>query len=318
MPERCDGDKTKKRNDTMKGLLKGMTVAALAVAAVACMDTTSPSLSLLSLNDALVTLPAGFSSTENTFVSDNGTTGAFMPPAHGHDHAMGGRGMMGGGMGPDFLGGIGFGRGFDHGPFGFGHLSSDCTFSSSTGRVTCPAFTDPRGLTINRSALFKKADGTVQSAPDSTTDFVNEQISVKGTVTRRDSAVSTVDNSSDRTVTGLAFGSTQRTVNGTSHGQESTNGKNSDGTFVATRLVGDTTSGLVIPIDSGKPTYPTAGSVIRSMHSSITVAGGSPTVHDRREVITYNGSATATITITQDGTTKTCTLPLPHGMPVCQ
>ena len=54
------------------------------------------------------------------------------------------------------------------------------------------------------------------------------------------------------------------------------------------------------------------------MHSSVTIAGGTPTVHDRREVITYNGSATANITITQDGTTKTCTLPLPHGMPVCQ
>jgi hypothetical protein len=74
----------------------------------------------------------------------------------------------------------------------------------------------------------------------------------------------------------------------------------------------------VIPLESGRPTYPTAGRVIRAMHSSVTIAGGSPTVHDRREVITYDGSATATITITQDGTTKTCTLPLPHGIPVCQ
>jgi hypothetical protein len=302
----------------MKGLLQRMTVAALAFAAVACLDTTSPSSSLLSISDALVTLPAGFSATNNTFASDNGTTGAFLPPDRGHDHGMGGRGMMGGGMGPDFLGGVGFGRGFDGGPFGFGHLNSDCAFSSSTGRVKCPAVTDFRGLTIVRSASYKKADGTVQSAPDSTTNTVNQQISVTGTVTRRDSAVSTVNNSSDRTVSGLAVGSTQRTVNGTSRGEESTSGKNADGPFVATRLVGDTVSGLIIPVESGRPTYPTAGSVIRSMHSSVTPAGGSATVHDRREVITYNGSATATITITQDGTTKTCTLPLPHGMPVCQ
>jgi len=302
----------------MKGLLQRVTVAAMALVTFACLDATSPSSSLLSISDALVTLPAGFSSTNNTFASDNGTTGAFLPPSHGHEGRMGGRGMMGGGMGPDFLGGIGFGRGFEHGPFGFGGLSGDCTFSRSTGRVTCPALTDPRGLTINRSASYKKADGTVQSAPDSTTNTVNMQISVTGTVTRRDSAVSTVSNSSDRTVSGLAFGSTQRTVNGTSRGQESTTGTNSDGVFLATRLVGDTTSGLVIPLESGRPTYPTAGTVIRSMHSSVTIAGGTPTVHDRREVITYNGSATANITITQDGTTKTCTLPLPHGMPVCQ
>jgi hypothetical protein len=302
----------------MKGLLQRMTVVALALAVAACLDTTSPTNSLLSLNDVLVTLPAGFSSTQNTFAYDNGTTGAFLPPQRDHDHGMGGRGMMGGGMGADFLGGIGFGRGYDGGPFGFGRLSSNCAFSSSTSRVTCTTFTDERGLTINKSASYKKADGTVQSAPDSTTNTVNVQISVKGTVTRRDSAVSTVNNSSDRTVGGLAVGSTQRTVNGTSRGEESTTGKNADGPFVATRLVGDTTSGLVIPLESGKPTYPTAGSVIRSMHSTVTPAGGSTTVHDRREVITYNGSATATIKITQDGTTKTCTLPLPHGMPVCQ
>jgi hypothetical protein len=302
----------------MKDLLQRVTVAAMALVAFACLDTTSPSSSVLSISDALVTLPAGFSSTNNTFTSDNGTTGAFLPPAHGHEGRMGGHGMMGGGMGPDFLGGIGFGRGFDGGPFGFGRLSSDCTFSSSTGRVSCPAVTDPRGLTINRSASYKKADGTVQSAPDSTTNTVNMQISVTGTVTRRDSAVSTVKSSSDRTVGGLAVGSTQRTVNGTSRGEESTTGTNTDGVFLATRLVGDTTSGLVIPLESGRPTYPTAGTVIRSMHSSVTIAGGTPTAHARREVITYNGSATATITITQDGTIKTCTVPLPHGMPVCQ
>jgi hypothetical protein len=301
----------------MKGLLQRVTVATLALAAFACLDTTSPSNSVLSISDALVTLPAGFTFTNNTFASGDGSVGAFLPAARGHEMERGGRGMMGGGMGLDFLGGIGFGRGFDHGPFGFGRLTSDCTFSSVTGQVTCVATTD-RGLTIVRLASYKKADGTVQPAPDSTTDTVNMQVQVTGTVTRRDSAVSTVNNSSNRTVGGLAVGSTQRTVNGTSRGEESTTGTNSDGVFLAARLVGDTTSGLVIPLESGRPTYPTAGTVIRSMHSTVTIAGGSPTVHDRREVITYNGSATATITITQDGTTKTCTLPLPHGIPVCQ
>ncbi|HVD60135.1 MAG TPA: hypothetical protein VNC11_04625 [Gemmatimonadaceae bacterium] len=298
----------------MKALLQRTAVAGLALAAIACLESTSPSNSLLAISDALVTLPAGFSSTDNTFPSGDGNEGAFMPPRRGHD-GMGGRGMMGGGMGPGFVGGIGFGRGFDHGPFGLGGLSSDCALNSATGRVTCPAATN-HGLTVNRSYSFKKADGTVQSAPDSTTNTINEQVSATGTVTRRDSAVSNVSNSSDRTVTGLAFGSTQRTVNGTSRGQESTTGTNSDGAFTATRLVGDTTSGLVIPVVEGKPTYPTAGTVTRSMHATFTV-GGTTTTHDRREVITYNGSATATITITQDGTTKSCTLPLPHGRPDC-
>ncbi|HUQ21257.1 MAG TPA: hypothetical protein VM099_16715 [Gemmatimonadaceae bacterium] len=298
----------------MKGTLQRTAVALFAVATVACLDTTTPNSSLLAISDALVTLPAGFTSTDNTFAGSDGNEGAFMPPRRGHD-GMGGHGMMGGGMGPNFLGGVGFGRGFDHGPFGIGSLSSDCTLSAASGRVTCPAVSN-HGLSVARSFSFKKADGTVQSAPDSTTNTINVQTAASGTVTRRDSAVSVVSNSSDRTVTGLASGSTQRTVNGTSRGQESTAGTNTDGAFTATRLVGDTTSGLVIPIVEGRPTYPTAGTVIRSMHATFTV-GGATTTHDRREVVTYNGSATASITITQDGATKTCTLPLPHGRPDC-
>jgi hypothetical protein len=300
----------------MKGLLQKLTVATAAVAAIACLDTTSPSNSLLDISDALVVLPAGYTSTNNSFSFSDGTEGAFMPPSRGHDH-MGEHGMMGGGMRPEFLGGVEFGRGFGVGPFGGGALSGDCTFSSATGRVTCAPVSDPHGLTIVRSASYRKSDGTVQTAPDSTTNTINVQISVTGTVTRRDSAVSVVNNSSDRTVTGLAVGSTQRTVNGTSRGQESTTGTNADGPFTATRLVGDTTSGLIIPLESGRPTYPTAGTVVRSMHATYTITGGSTTTHDRREVITYNGSATASITITQDGTTRTCTLPLPHGRPEC-
>ena len=69
------------------------------------------------------------------------------------------------------------------------------------------------------------------TAPDSVTNAVNAKITATGTVTRRDSAVSVVNNSSDQTITGLAVGSTQRTVNGTSRGQESTTGKNADGAF---------------------------------------------------------------------------------------
>jgi hypothetical protein len=302
----------------MKGLAQRTAVAAIALLGIACLDTTAPS-DVLSLTDALITLPAGFTSTSNSFGPGDGSVTAFMPPAQnrgGRGGPVGGHGMMGGGLGPDFAGGIGFGRGFDHGPFGFGRLDGDCTFSSATGRVSCEAVTE-RGLTIVKSASYKKADGTVQSAPDSTTNTVNVQIQVTGTVTRRDSAVSTVNNSSDRTVTGLAVGSTQRTVNGTSKGEESTTGKNADGAFTAVRLVGDTTSGLVIPVVSGKPTYPTAGTVIRSFKVTVTIAGGSPTTKQRREVITYDGSATAKIVITQDGTTKTCSLPLPRGVPTC-
>jgi hypothetical protein len=314
----------------MKKFAQGIAAAAIVALALACIDTTAPSSEeALALSQAFATLPAGFTFTTNSFAANDNVGDAFLPrmngeggPGGGGHHGerggldrVDGHGVMGG-LGPDFIGGIGFGRGFGHGPFGGLNLRGTCTFNSGNGRVEC---NETRGgLTIVSSASYKNAGGTVQQAPDSTTDAVNIQTTVTGTVTRRDSAVSTINHSSNRTVTGLSSAATQRTVNGAARGEESTTGKTDSGVvFTATRLVGDTTTGLVIPIVSGKPTYPTAGKVVRQMKATVTLAGGSPTTRERREVITYDGSDTATLVITNDGTTKTCKLPLPRGVPSC-
>lgn len=307
-----------------KGIAQSVMIAAATIVVAACIDMTSPSSSdsVLSLSQAFVALPAGFTMTDNSFAGDGSTGGAFMPRMdHGGRRGgpmddISGHGAMGGGFGPDFIGGIGFGRGFGHGPFGGGALRGTCSFSSATGVVTCVDTRD--GLTINSTAIYKTTGGTVQSAPDSLTDVAAVNIDVSGTVARRDSAVSTVHNTSSRSVSGLSSSSTQRTINGGARGEESTSGKTDSGVvFKATRIVGDTTTALVIPVVSGKPTYPTAGKVVRQMKATITLAGGAPTTRERREVITYDGSATATLVITTDGTTKTCKVPLPRGQPSC-
>jgi hypothetical protein len=185
--------------------------------------------------------------------------------------------------------------------------------------VTC-ADVVRHGLTVSRSFAFTDAAGTAQAAPSSATNTINEQVVVNGTVTRHDGDVtSTVQHTSDRTVSGLAAGSTQRTVNGASKGTESSSGKTRDGAaFTASRVVGDTTTGLVIPLQDGRPTFPTAGTVVREMTATITVDGKNPVTKSRREVITYDGSSTAKVVITKDGTTKNCTLPLPFGRLQCQ
>jgi hypothetical protein len=149
------------------------------------------------------------------------------------------------------------------------------------------------------------------------TNSITAHSEVSGTITHRDSATSTINHKSDRAVTGLAAGSTQRTVNGTAVGTETTTGTTDAGAFTAIRTVNDTTKGIIIPIADGRPTYPTAGRVSRNMASSITVAGAT-TNHSRSEVVTYDGSATATVVITQDGTSKNCTMALPRGRLVCQ
>jgi hypothetical protein len=127
-----------------------------------------------------------------------------------------------------------------------------------------------------------------------------------------------VQHSSTRTVSGLASGSTQRTVNGASKGTEQSSGKTEDGTsFTASRLVADTTTGLVVPLQDGRPTYPTQGTIVRVMQATVTLDGKSPTSSSRKEVVTYDGSATAKVTITKNGTTKNCTMPLPFGRLEC-
>ena len=227
--------------------------------------------------------------------------------------------MIGGNMHGDMLGGKGLGRDFGHGRFGDPGApdNSSCVFSATTGRLACAAVTHD-GLTINRSLAYANAAGTVQSSFDSlTTDRINTQISVAGTITRRDSAATVLTHSSNRTISGLAKGSTRHTVNGTSVGHETTTGTRRDTAFTASRDVADTTSGLIVPVtDTGK-TYPIAGTVIRNMKATRTV-GGTTSSSTRREVVTYDGSATAKMVVTQDGTTKTCTMPLPFGRPTCQ
>lgn len=294
----------------------GLVAAAAIAATAACSDSTSPSGSTSPfLVAAFLSTPAGFSSTDNSFSASGDAGEPWMPDRSARDDG----GMMGGGLRPEFFGGVGIGRGWDRGPFGLGDFLENCTLSSSTGRVTCPDVMRG-GLTVSRSFAFTDAAGAAQAAPNSSTNTINEKVVVSGTVTRHDGNVtSTVQHTSDRTVSGLASGSTQRTVNGASEGTENSSGKTRDGTaFTASRVVRDATTGLVIPLQDGHPTFPTAGTVVREMTATIAVAGKDPVTKSRREVITYDGSSTARVVITKDGTTKNCTLPLPFGRLQCQ
>jgi hypothetical protein len=300
--------------DMMTRSSSSILVAIAVVAATACADSTSPPGRSSLLSAAFLSTPAGFSSTDNTFSAGGDAGEAWRPDRNARDNG----GMMGGGIRPEFFGGIPLGRGWDHGPFGLTDFLSSCTLSSVTGRVTCPDVTRG-GLTISRSFAFSDAAGTAQAAPTTSTNTINEQVTASGTVTRHDGNVtSMVQHSSTRTVSGLASGSTQRTVNGASKGTEQSSGKTEDGTsFTASRLVADTTTGLVVPLQDGRPTYPTQGTIVRVMQATVTLDGKSPTSSSRKEVVTYDGSATAKVTITKNGTTKNCTMPLPFGRLEC-
>jgi len=333
-------------------------LAGAVVGASACTDTTaSPpsSLTQAALMAALASAPVGYGDLSTSYV---GVTAANASLAGlwvggGRDASFDRGGFMGGGLGDAFIGGIAFGgRGGHRGPFG-GGLKCSGTFDAATGRVICPDETDD-GVTIKRSAKYTDAAGVAQQAFDTlTTNTVNLQSALTGTLTfdrgaddvdedgHRDggehhwgrgrgsggrllgdtstvlTATTTINSASSRTVSGLAQNSTQRTVDGASLGTESTVGTSSRGSFTATRAVGDTTLGLIVPVLSETKAYPTAGTVIRQMQATLKYTGEDAVTLSRREVVTYDGSATAKVVITDNGTTKTCTRPLPRGPLSC-
>jgi hypothetical protein len=292
------------------------------IAACASDNSTSPVASSQAAA-ALMTAPISFDQLNTSFVGDSDPTNGFTP-WHQEDgdqnrFGPGWHEFMGGGLGEGFIGGIGFGPAFGRGPFGDWDDSDACAFSTTTNRVECTR-TNRRGITVTRSFSFLDASGAVQQAFNrTTTNTVNVTTSTTGTRLHHDDRdTTTVNASSDFTVAGLASGSTQRTVSGKSAGTESTKGLKDSVAFTALRTAGDTITGLVIPIQDGRPTFPTAGTIIRSMQAVVTLAGQTPTTSSRREVITYDGSATAQVVITHDGVTKNCTKPLPHGRLTCQ
>jgi len=313
-----------------------LVAAGLVLTLIGCAESTAPG-SSSALSSAFTSLPLGFQFVPSTFAggaaadSDGWTPGGdrgFGPlgrDEHGGPGAGGDGSMMCGGLGGAFHGdglGLGMGHGFDRGIFGgiFAgtSLPGTCAFVVASGRVVCDPITHD-GLTITRSAAYTTGGGTVQASFDSlTTNTINIRVSVSGTKVRRDNATSVVQHTSDRTVSGLAPGSTQRTVNGTSAGTENITGTNTTGAFTAVRTIGDTVTGIVIPASTTGFAFPTAGTVVRSAQVVLTYAGQSPTTSTRREVVTYNGTTSATVTITRDGVTQTCTLALPRGRPVCQ
>ena len=306
----------------MKKIFGFLLVAGVGLAAAACSDSTTTPITSALASSALATAPIGFDQLNTSFVGSSNTAAGFVPGLsnegfEGGEHHGDGPGwtnLMGGGIADVFRGRILFGRGFGRGPFGDLRDDSNCAFSASDNRVTCAAV-ERRGLTVNRSFSYLDASGAVQQAFDTaTTNTVNVRTTVTGTRVHHDDDTSTVNSKSDITVTGLASGSTQRTVNGTTSGTESTVGKDTAGiAFTATRIAGDTATGVVIPIQNGRPTYPTAGTVVRSMQATVTLSGQTPTTSSRREVITFDGTSTAQVSVTQDGVTKTGTLSLVGG-----
>ncbi len=295
-----------------------LTATATLLGAAACSLDNSNGPNAFMSDLAFSTAPAGLDLVSSSYAPSDSSGMPWGGPGRGRGGGPGMGGFMGGGLGDAFIGGVAPGRGPHGGPFGL-RIDANCVYAAGTGDLTCGP-TVKNGLTVTTIYTIKNAAGTAQSAIDSvTTNSVRVRTAVTGTATRsrEGNVTATVNHSGDRTVTGLSVGSTQRTVNGTSQGNETATGATRDGkTFSSVRTASDTTTGLVIPVSATTPTYPTAGTVIRRMKVIMTIDGTSST-RERREVITYDGTTTAKLQITENGTARSCTVTLPRGRPNC-
>src|SRR5439155_19595678 len=125
----------------------------------ACADSTNSS-SVATLGAAFQSVPVGFDNAQHSFAGSpsgdfgnpewgpHGSPGRGPGDRDGHgpgDHGPGFGGFMGGGLGGLFMG-DGFGGGFGHNR-GDGDLIGVCTYSATTGRISCDPVTN-RGLTV--------------------------------------------------------------------------------------------------------------------------------------------------------------------------
>jgi hypothetical protein len=185
----------------MKRFIRPLLAAALVLSSVACADTvTDSNNSNIDLSAAFSTLPSGYTQVLSSYVGGEGPLafsygGGGRHGPGGHHDGLGPGIFMGGGFHGLFLGGLGFGHhgrgGLGHWPFGDGQVDSTCTFNASTGRVVCPAVTR-NGLTINKSVQFTNAAEPHSQRSIRCHHTINTVITVAGSFTRRDGAVTTI------------------------------------------------------------------------------------------------------------------------------
>lgn len=186
---------------------------------------------------------------------------------------------------------------------------ANCAFSSGT--FVCPTAT-VNGITFNRSFQLLDASGTPQAAFDrATTAAVRTVTDVSGRITSTtDGTTRTVDITAhqDATLSGLLTGTHVLNASGTGNAAITGGGLNHS---LATA---QTVTNLELPRRDSETRYPKSGVV--ATQAVLTGPGFSNTM---TVTLTFDGSSTATLVITNMGITRTCKIDLSqsHAAPDC-
>ena len=178
-----------------------------------------------------------------------------------------------------------------------GEWRTDCTFSASTGRFTCPVLSH-EGRTVARGYQLLDAAGRPQSAYDATTTAsASFAVAVIGTVSNDQISVS-FGRERSMTITGLGGSETQHTVNGTGavssartrHGQ-------GESTRIYTMTSGAAIVDVVIPFPRAPGAWPLSGTITRQVTFTRDVAGGQTQEDSRTATVTLNGTQFVPLTV---------------------
>jgi hypothetical protein len=190
-------------------------------------------------------------------------------------------------------------------------FSDACTYSSTTGRFTCPPITSG-GLTLNRDYAFFDASNTAQSAYSaSTTDSANFHVNVAG-VHVVDTGADTVSRDRNLTVSGLLGAETQRTWNGTGTRNDGGYRQGTDATRTYHVTDNVTINSVVVHLPRSSNPWPASGSITRHIvgTGSVMKSGLSKSFSiDKTVTVTFNGTEFVTMNIGTD----TYTLDLATG-----
>jgi len=195
-------------------------------------------------------------------------------------------------------------------PVGLALGTGRCAYTAASQSFVCPPAT-ASGVTIKQSFTLLTASGAKQSAFDhSTTASVKANTSVAGTIVE-DGATLTIDSQQELTLSGLLAGP---------HALDGTSTTRLSGTFfgdapIDVQITGSISS-LVLPPNTavGAQVWPTAGTIV--VASSGTFADLPP--FTSRLTLTFNGTSTVTLTITENGFSQTCQHDLAKpGLPAC-
>lgn len=200
-------------------------------------------------------------------------------------------------------------------PFTAVRLPSGCAYVATSQSFVCPPVTQD-GLTVNVAyTLLDAAGRPLAQADPKATAAMRTVTTAKGTITPpAGSGVTgtmTVDQRQEMTLGGLLTG--VHRLDGT--GSMKLDGTVTVGTTRTTLALGSqqTVAGLLLPAAGAR--WPTGGT-IRSETTTGAISGAATTV---RTEMTFDGTSTATLTITVGGVTQRCTVNLasPAATPVC-